>query len=57
MMKEFRDNSVPLTAVDKLPPEKVEGKIIRGVLHQETRPEFTKSYADLLERVQTMGDK
>lgn len=57
MMKEFRDNSIPLTAVDKLPPEKVEGKIIRGVLHQETRPEFTKCYADLLERVQTMGDK
>lgn len=57
MMKEFRDNSVPLTAVDKLPPEKVEGKIIRGVLHQETRPEFTKSYADLLDRVQKMGDK
>lgn len=57
MMKEFRDNSVPLTAVDKLPPEQVEGKIIRGVLHQETRPEFTKCYADLLERVQTMGDK
>lgn len=57
MMKEFRDNSIPLTAVDKLPPEKVEGKIIRGVLHQEIRPEFCESYAGLVERVQNMGDE
>ena len=57
MMKEFRDNSIPLTAVEKLPPEQVEGKIIRGTLRQEIRPEYTQAYADLLDRVQKMGDE
>jgi len=55
MMKEMRDNSVPLAAVEKLPPEKVEGKIIRGVLRKQVRPEFTAQYADLVKRVQAMG--
>lgn len=55
MMKEMRDNSMPLAAVEKLPPEKVEGKIIRGVLRKQVRPEFTAQYADLVKRVQAMG--
>ncbi|MCB5272499.1 MAG: 2-oxoacid:ferredoxin oxidoreductase subunit beta [Candidatus Cloacimonetes bacterium] len=55
MMKEFRDNSVPLTAVDKLPPEQVEGKIIRGILRREIEPEYTAAYADLIQRVQASG--
>ena len=53
MMKEFRDNSIPLTAVEKLPPEKVEGKIVRGILRKEIRPEFTAEYAALCQKVQT----
>jgi len=55
MMKNFRDNSVPLAAVDKLPPEKVEGKIIRGVLRKEIRAEFTDAYAQLCVKAQSMG--
>lgn len=55
MMKNFRDNSVPLAAVDKLPPEKVEGKIIRGVLRREVRAEFTDAYAKLCVRAQDLG--
>ena len=57
MMKDMRDNSIPLSAVDKLPPEKVEGKIIRGTLQKEIRPEYTALYADLLKRVAAMGDE
>ena len=53
MLKDFRDNSIPLAAVEKLPPEKVEGKIIRGILRKEIRPEFTAEYAALCKRVQT----
>lgn len=52
MMKEMRDNSIPLTAVEKLPAEKVEGKIIRGILRQEVRPEFSDEYEKLIKRVQ-----
>ena len=53
MLKDFRDNSLTLAAVEKLPPEKVEGKIIRGILRKEIRPEFTAEYAALCKRVQT----
>ena len=56
MMKDLRDNSIPLTAVDKLPPEKVEGKIIRGTLRKEVQPEYCNVYADLVARVQNMGE-
>lgn len=55
MMKNFRDNSVPLAAIDKLPPEKVEGKIVRGVLRKEVRTEFTEAYAKLCIKAQSMG--
>jgi 2-oxoglutarate ferredoxin oxidoreductase subunit beta len=55
MLKDMRDNSVPLSAAEKLPPEKLEGKIIRGVLRKEIKPEFCASYADLVKRVQEMG--
>ena len=55
MMKEMRDNSIPLAAMEKLPPEKVESKIIRGVLRKDLRPEYTAQYADLVKRVQAMG--
>lgn len=51
MMKEFRDNSIPAAAVDKLPKEQVEGKIVRGILHKEIRPEFCAAYSDLVQRV------
>ena len=57
MMKEMRDNSIPLSAVDKLPPEKVEGKIVRGTLIKEVKPEYSEMYADLLKRVSAMGDE
>ncbi|MDP2173292.1 MAG: thiamine pyrophosphate-dependent enzyme [Candidatus Cloacimonadaceae bacterium] len=57
MMKDMRDNSIPLTAVDKLPPEKVEGKIIRGTLRRDIRPEFCAEYAKLVERVKTAEGK
>lgn len=57
MMRAMRDNSIPLSAVDKLPPEKVEGKIIRGILRKADKPEFCAEYAKLVERVQAKGGK
>ena len=55
MLKDMRDNSVPLSAAEKLPPEKLEGKIIRGVLRKEIKPEFCASYAYLCTRVKAIG--
>ncbi|MCB5252934.1 MAG: 2-oxoacid:ferredoxin oxidoreductase subunit beta [Candidatus Cloacimonadaceae bacterium] len=55
MMTEFRDNSVPLTAVEKLPKEQVEGKIVRGILRKDIRPEYTAEYAALQAYAQKLG--
>ena len=55
MLKDMRDNSVPLSAEEKLPPQKLEGKITRELLRKEIKPEFCASYADLVKRVQAMG--
>jgi 2-oxoglutarate/2-oxoacid ferredoxin oxidoreductase subunit beta len=52
MMKSMREGSITLASMSKLPPEKVEGKIIRGILKQEIKPEYTRCYADLVERLQ-----
>ncbi len=50
MMKAMRDNSITLAASEKLPPEQTAGKIIRGILKKEIKPEFTAAYAELCER-------
>lgn len=51
MMRNMRDNSIPIKAAEKLPKEQVEGKIIRGTFIKEDRMEYTQAYADLKERV------
>jgi 2-oxoglutarate ferredoxin oxidoreductase subunit beta len=50
MMKAMRDNSIPLAAYEKLPKEQTEGKIVRGILRKEIKPEFTAEYAKLCQR-------
>jgi len=57
MMKAMRDNSIPLAAVEKLPPEKVEGKIVRGILRRVDKPEYCDQYKILTERAQQKGAK
>jgi 2-oxoglutarate ferredoxin oxidoreductase subunit beta len=52
MMKWMRENSVTLASMSKLPPDKVEGKIVRGILKQEIKPEFTDCYANLVDSLQ-----
>lgn len=58
MMEYMRDNSISIKAVDKLPPEKVENKIIRGIYKQDINaPEFTARYAQLVESLREKSDK
>jgi 2-oxoglutarate ferredoxin oxidoreductase subunit beta len=52
MMRQLKDNSVSLNAVEKLSPEERETKIIRGVLHDVEKPEYTQLYEQLIQRVQ-----
>lgn len=51
VMKWFRDNSVPVGAVEKLPPEKVAGKLVIGEIHRAEAPEYTHEYGALVERL------
>lgn len=43
-----KDGTVNVKQADKLPPEKVEGKMLRGVLHQVEKPEYTEQYENLV---------
>jgi len=50
MMRLLKENSVTLRAADKLDDEPGESKIVRGVLRDEEKPEFTELYDQLIER-------
>lgn len=44
MMKAMKENSVPIQAIDKMTPEQLEGKIIRGILKNENKREYCEAY-------------
>ncbi|MBI5345295.1 MAG: 2-oxoacid:ferredoxin oxidoreductase subunit beta [Deltaproteobacteria bacterium] len=43
-----KDGTVNVKQADKLPPEKVQGKMLRGILHQVERPEYCEQYSNLV---------
>lgn len=53
MMEDIEKNgTVSVKQVDKLPPEKVQGKVLRGILHQVERPEYCEEYDKLMAKAQ-----
>jgi 2-oxoglutarate/2-oxoacid ferredoxin oxidoreductase subunit beta len=52
MMRQLKENSVSISAAEKLSPEEREGKIVRGVIHDIEKPEYTRLYEELIQRVQ-----
>lgn len=52
MMRQLKENSLSMSAAEKLLPEERERKIIRGVLHDIEKPEYTQLYDELVQRVQ-----
>jgi 2-oxoglutarate ferredoxin oxidoreductase subunit beta len=52
MMRLLKENSVSASAAEKLSPEEREAKIVRGVLHDVEKPEYTQLYEELIQRVQ-----
>jgi 2-oxoglutarate/2-oxoacid ferredoxin oxidoreductase subunit beta len=57
MMRLLKDGSLPLNAADRLSPEERETKIIRGVLHDVEKPEYTQLYEQLIRQVQQADQK
>ncbi|MEE9613608.1 MAG: 2-oxoacid:ferredoxin oxidoreductase subunit beta [Thermodesulfobacteriota bacterium] len=52
MDKLEKNGTVSAKQMDKLPPEKVEGRFPRGILHQVEKPEYCDGYAELTKRAQ-----
>ena len=52
MLRWLKDNSMTIADAEKATPDKKEGKIIRGILRQELRPEYCESYTKLIESLQ-----
>jgi 2-oxoglutarate ferredoxin oxidoreductase subunit beta len=52
MMRQLKENSVSASAAEKLAPEERESKIVRGVLHDIEKPEYTQLYEQLIQKVQ-----
>ncbi len=50
MMRMLRDNSISVQEAKKMGDELPADKIIRGVLHDEDKPEFTELYDQVIER-------
>jgi 2-oxoglutarate ferredoxin oxidoreductase subunit beta len=52
MMRQLKENSVSATAAEKLTPEERESKIVRGIVQDSEKPEYTQQYEELIQRVQ-----
>ena len=52
MMRVLKEQSITKSTAEKLPPEELSGKIVRGVLCNQDKPEFTALYDQVIERAQ-----
>lgn len=50
MLKWQRDNAIPVAQARNIPPAELEGKIVYGELWRCERPEYTRQYAEIIER-------
>jgi len=52
MEKIEKEGTVSVKQAEKMSPQELEGKLLRGVLHKSDRPEYLDEYNKLVERVQ-----
>ena len=52
MLKWLKDNTITIAESEKLGPENIKDKIIRGVFHKEIQPEYCDKYQALCDEVQ-----
>lgn len=52
MMRMLKEQSITKSTAEKLPPEERSDKIVRGVLCNKDKPEFTALYDQVIERAQ-----
>ncbi len=51
MYRDLKDNYIDHKAADKLPPEKLVGKVFMGEFVNKIEPEYTQVYQELIDRV------
>jgi 2-oxoglutarate ferredoxin oxidoreductase subunit beta len=56
MMRQLKDNGITRAAADKLTPEERASKIVRGVLCDVDKPEYTALYDQVIERAKAGAD-
>jgi 2-oxoglutarate ferredoxin oxidoreductase subunit beta len=52
MMRALKETAVTLKAAAKMSEDELEGKIVRGLLHEADLPEYTELYAQVIARTQ-----
>ena len=52
MLLWMKDTALPVSAFEKLPPEKTAGKFPTGVLFKREAPEFSETYFAMVGRLQ-----
>ena len=55
MIKWFKSHAMPIQAVAKIPPEKMKGKFITGLIHETDATEFCDEYQALVDRLAGKG--
>jgi 2-oxoglutarate ferredoxin oxidoreductase subunit beta len=56
MLKWQKDNALGVKAAQKLSPQALAGKAVRGVLFSAERPEYCQEYEKLIARAQGRGE-
>ncbi|MBU1318906.1 MAG: 2-oxoacid:ferredoxin oxidoreductase subunit beta [candidate division Zixibacteria bacterium] len=51
MLDWMKKHAMPIQAARKLPPEKMEGKFVTGLLHDEEKDEYCEKYARLVDEL------
>ncbi len=52
MLKYYKENAVPIALKSKYSTEELKDKFFIGILHQESKPEFTEEYQKIIEKYQ-----
>jgi hypothetical protein len=52
MMRALKETAVTLKATANMSEDELEGKIVRGLLHEADLPEYTELYDQVIARIQ-----
>jgi 2-oxoglutarate ferredoxin oxidoreductase subunit beta len=56
MLEWQKEHSVNVKLAERMSPEELEGKFLTGVLHSAPRPEYARSYSELIARLGAAGN-